>query len=353
MLTYRILTDARQIRRARAVFESVLKGALPLRRTRNIGWPSNHKADASVRFESDTDESLWWCTPDSGDQLVAINFFGIDDPNAASALHIKTQFNFPLDGIRRPQAGVFLEDVNTGQLVLAHRGRMSRGMGAARKSVIFDVMRHRVVRAWDGDRETDVLRIAVLDSPSLIEDLKQFCIEARYASERGRSVDAKDVAETKPRAERRVFSMPDAKLAAYFEEFYGTYRRGATPAGEAACHHGDIVKQLRGRIKDGEVIRKSPHVDLAIRLPRMLVIFEVKTAVNSQSVYTGIGQLVFHGARLGAPGEAVKLCLVLPLSPDERAGELLSKLGIESTRYERSPQGTYQFTGLEAFLNRR
>jgi hypothetical protein len=115
---------------------------------------------------------------------------------------------------------------------------------------------------------------------------------------------------------------------------------------EAQCHHGTIVRQLRdalGRL--GWKAGNDRTRDLVARpSPKAApVTFEVKTDTSSQSIFTGVGQLVVH-ARPSATGNAG--VLVVPDDLPARTEKLLAAEGIAVLRYHWVDDERVAFDGL-------
>ena len=101
-------------------------------------------------------------------------------------------------------------------------------------------------------------------------------------------------------------------------------------------YHGDVVDLLKVEreqsLAKGERILNSPLIDLYVRSgSAMTELYEVKTSLGRQSIYTGIGQLLAHSHK-GAP--RVKKTLVLPEGefPDGLE-DCVSSLGIIVRRF--------------------
>jgi len=99
--------------------------------------------------------------------------------------------------------------------------------------------------------------------------------------------------------------------------------------------HGKVVNELYNILSDeyGERnLYNNQLIDLAVTEDGNLIkIFEVKTKNDSQSIYTGIGQLLFHS---GANSEVEKI-LLLPQSDDgyEELYDLFDEMGIWIAEY--------------------
>lgn len=112
---------------------------------------------------------------------------------------------------------------------------------------------------------------------------------------------------------------PDVRRAiAEWEKFNseGSGRRRGQRRSEIdyISYHGDVVQRLfeerQARCANDERVLNSKLIDLFVRkAPSMTEIYEIKTSVDRQSIYTAIGQLISHSA--DAPSQ-VKRTLVLP-----------------------------------------
>jgi hypothetical protein len=257
-------------------------------------------------------------------------------------MNIAFQLNYPLEGVARRQGGVFVDDGNG--VVLANRGIMTKEFRVERAPLLRQ-LGHRVIEVEDDGRASEVILIAPLESISLVQDLKEFGREAREAVTRvaeGLAAPLRGNAAT-------TFMLPSGKLRDYFDEFFGQRRAGGggSPGGGVAqCHHGAIVRALQEALT-GKCV-KSAQIDLALERPRELVLFEVKTSTSTQDVYTGLGQLLFHGEAERRPRHGVVRCLVLPQMPDPAAARrVTAAMDVRFVSYRRQANGTYRFEGLD------
>lgn len=102
---------------------------------------------------------------------------------------------------------------------------------------------------------------------------------------------------------------------------------------DAECIHGVVINKLWTIIKElGYQVTRDQQRDLYIFNDSgdMTVLFEAKTSSSTTDIYTGIGQLMFHGAR---QHNQPKRVLVLPGTPNKETRSRLDRLGIEVLEY--------------------
>lgn len=98
----------------------------------------------------------------------------------------------------------------------------------------------------------------------------------------------------------------------YRPEFFGEKELTPNTNTKAYVEHGKIVDALKEHLEKKDkkcAVYNNQRLDLGIeKNGKVTHIFEVKTSFDSQSVYTAIGQLYFHGKDLPEPS----LNIVLP-----------------------------------------
>jgi hypothetical protein len=89
------------------------------------------------------EQVLWWAprpyTSPSNGRLRFVNRFGYSRPGARNPERAKAEINFPSDKPRPDLGGVFLRNLKTNSVVLAHRGKATDG-----KSIPID----QFIAAW-------------------------------------------------------------------------------------------------------------------------------------------------------------------------------------------------------------
>jgi hypothetical protein len=262
------------------------------------------------------------------------NAFGIGKPKIRTHIPITCEINFPVGGIDRRIGGALARD-RKGRVFVVHRGRIGGGKKGIGKSLFADHYRGVWEIMEDGDEETTVALIGVLNSPRLVRQVAQYIHK---------------ISEIKETASYR-----SSQLEMKFEPI--TFRE--TLIGErycdlerdkdSECDHGLVVRDLadclrRRRMKMGN---DGCH-DLFIANDEgaMTAIFQIKTTPTPLSLHAGASQLLLNSLRCTPPP---RLILVIPEKPDGALEERLKKLGIDILPYIWSKDQA-QFPGLQSLL---
>ena len=194
--------------------------------------------------------------------------------------------------------------------------------------------------------------MASIDDANLGSHISDFAIEIRRAAYLVMGDNQTDsISKSKPgKAHPPDKKSPlDAALNGYYDEFIGkTIIRRATQV-TMNCRHGSVVKELRNKLKSMGTQYKSVAMDLVVETDKEVFLYEVKTGYDSQSIYTGIGQLYFHAAALtrNFHGKKVVRHLVIPFAPAAANRETVCKeLGIKIVTFNISGRKVAITSGL-------
>lgn len=349
------LTDTKEIKRAQGEMAAKLKKQFSYKQERVIGWPSGHSTN-QVRFAGKSGvDSCWWYTGLSDDKQNVQNLFGRGNPNDSKLLLIDLQFNFPIESFSRMQGGVFVRDVRSGKTLLGHRGIVTRGKSRVPRELLLQEadLTPLTIASEKSPNEVDVLLVAPIDDVNMGKQISDFAIEVRRAAYSVMSENQSDTTSrskwSKPLSAAAKKSPLDVALSGYYDEFVGKtiIRRAAQVT--MNCRHGSVVKTLRAKLKAIGAQYKSVAIDLVVETESKVLLFEVKTGSDSQSIYTGIGQLYFHAAALARkfPKKQVVRHLVIPFAPAAANREKVCKeLGIKIVTFNLTGQKVVITSGL-------
>lgn len=347
---YREITDVHNIETSQKELSKKLNHELRVTKHRVIGYPSGY-FEADVRFAAKTGtDVLWWYGSLSENGEAFVNFFGHGNPQDTKTLYIDLQFNFPRREFDRRHGGVFVEETGSGSVLLAHRGIVTRGKSRVKKSLLLeeaDVSAQEVYSDL-APGVTEVLLVAPIGDNSLSNKIEDFSLEMRRAASAvmgGNNAENNSSGKKLGSMKSNLF---DSALREYFDEFIGKAKFNGKRNGNMDCRHGAIVKSLRKTVDGYGEIKKSGAIDLAVIKPNQIWLFEVKTGANTQSIYTGIGQLYIHGAVLSRKfaGKKIKKYLVIPASPlDKDRVRMRDELGINVVTFSQNGEN-YRFTNI-------
>lgn len=240
-------------------------------------------------------------------------------------LNIGIEINIPIETNDRRVSGFFARDPETGTVYLMHDG----GVGGGREGVNREAFLN-----WTGLKPSPVSvegerpRLGLIVAP-----LHGDAIDASLSGFVRRAMDFKAAVRAGDLAAMTGGEGPNYND--YFREFSGKKSGERRREFEYESRHGDIVDALATWASAGHNgcrIVKNAYIDLGVEVDgRLTHLFEVKTNTDRQCMYTGVGQLLVHGA--GSPG--LKRFLVVPDGEclAEDIARSLSELAIGVVRF--------------------
>ena len=349
--SFAVVTDIAEIARLNNQLARRLSTSFKVRRTREITYPAGHHT-GTLYFESAAGTAVRAWSPDSGPDKLT-NFLLAGDPAASTWMQIDVQMNFPAGTYNRRMAGAFVTDEN-GDVLVAHRGKLTKGKAGLPKAKVFREFASRVVEADDQGLISEVILIAALDDVELADRLWEFAVEAREVAKRIASEeDDSDADDDTPKGRGGGGGKPSStpkdpvlKLRDYFDEYAGEGNSKGHGGGKRTVEHGHVVRALELQFAANGRSQKAQAIDLAI-VAAQVDLFEVKTSARTTDVYTGVGQLLIHGECIRELLELpVRRHLVLPEPPRaSHRKHVTKKGGINIVTYKKNGAG-YTFSGL-------
>jgi hypothetical protein len=320
-----IITDSNEINSCHGQLHKRLVKALTQRGMYSIGYQGGN-FDDDVHYNAD----LWFASFDitEGNSKRHWNGFGTTLTQTGSN-SIIVEINIPLSGVNRRVSGLFAKDPTTGDVFLLHRG----GVGGGRKGIGRDTFTNWYRGKWveidegEGFVNSAIL-VTALNASTFFENLLFF---VKKVADFKRFVSSGEDAKKSSMPERE-------RVLSYKSEFSGI-KSGKRPSSFVAeCNHGRIVDALEAYLRqkrnlDAASFFNNCAIDLGIsEHGKIAAIYEVKTSADTQSIYTGIGQLMIHGATENISSTT----LVLPhvVSNNHVFSRALKKLGVSLLEYE-------------------
>lgn len=324
----KLIEDRKAKDNAQRELESVVKAALKRQGIRNIGFPSGNRDE--VVYSNGTGK-LYCAFGSAEDAKIPRrwNAFGVFDERRHAQM-ITVEINIPTTTNSASVAGFFARDPYTDTVYLMHDGSVGGGKkGVSRNAFLWWTAQSLVeVERPDGRAREGVVigRVNSRDLPSRLW---------RYVQSAHAFKDAVNRGEISNAAVRKLIG----EWEGYRRESSGRRRGSRRSEIDYISYHGDIVELLKQELerkRPPNSVKNSRLIDLYVRPSSQITeIYEVKTSLQRQSLYTGIGQLLSHSA---SEPETIQKTLVLP------EGDLpfgmaknLNALGIRIRRYHLKP----------------
>jgi len=314
MLT--IINDKNEIKKAQKLFEQTIQKTLKKSNIASIGYQGGNQQEI---FYWSPELCLWAIFSTSSSNRFW-NAFGIlDKPELPKLNSIDVEINFPFSGLARSIAGVIAKD-ERGGLIIAHRGKIGGGRKGVGQKLFFDNYNGETEILQDGQNECKVALVGALSSSHFIGQIHNFVQEVK----RIKLIPTMGKSDASTNAVKEIFS----------PEFCGdsTVKRNATEI-TRKCDHGFLVKNLEAFIKkQGLKTANDVKRDLYIldKNKTIVVLFEIKSDLSLDSIYSGIGQLLLNSINLS---KKPKLVLVLPNTTSSSLKISLKKIGINYLSY--------------------
>jgi hypothetical protein len=357
-MTYREIEDIKRINSLVKGLNRKITARASMRGLRRIGYPGGHENRSVLFLEHNGDDSLWYASWQDHNRDQHVTLLGRGNWQGNEWLSIDVQFNFPITRYNRRKGAAFLEDIETGQEFLAHRGLVTLGSRVP-KDVVLEAMATDVVEVQTSVGLEEFLLVCPLDSEYLVHDVGRFARQLRdtvrnlgkirTSASRDTDNGDKDQNDEHATGTSTLPSKLSDPLKAYFDEFSGQRRSFVPQVSTALCIHGDVVRALYEAIAPQAKTWKSRAVDLVAELSDIALLFEVKTAADTQNVYCAVGQLAVHEPAVHEYlNKPVRKILIVPSMPQEMlARTLVGNLHVSIATYSISRIKEISFVGLE------
>ena len=311
------LTNRKETRSAfKALFRNLTRGCTKTKKF--VGWQGGRTRQ---QLYWNPDLQFWTVQKLLKPQQRYWCCFGTKDATKYRGFSITGQINSPVKGFDRTVAGAFLSDEH-GRVYLAHSGKIGGGRAGIGKSAFVSFYRGKNWQTvlWPDDKETEMIVIGRVDGARLQEQIAHFVREIERI---------KKLAVKGKRLRER------AKKQAKFRPEFSGRRKSYSIKGaiESQCDHGLIISALERELRENYGLKSAnDRRDLfVVSKGRMKMLFEAKTDLSTSSIYSAIGQLMFHSTR--EVREPRKI-FVVPDEPTPTTAKALEKLGIEVLSYE-------------------
>lgn len=277
-------------------FQRLLVKALKNVCTEKIQCSLGHKGEShNLTVFYSKDYNFWFCPQDYPQRKRFWNSFGFGKPIMGKNNSITVEVNIPYKGIDRRVGGVFGSNEN-GDILIMHRGTIGGGRIGIGQQLFLENIRDTPLVCIDGNKENPFFLVGELTSKYLPIQVANFVSEVH----RIKNLTENEISEF---SELNNFSFSDEPIG----------KRVILKSGQSTIDrtHG-IVVNLLARIleKKGYQIAKNRNIDLFIHNNGTInKLFEIKRSSSTQSLHTGVGQLLIYSIPIKSK---IELILVLP-----------------------------------------
>ena len=287
---------------------------------RRIIYPQGSR-NATIYFSKNL--GFWWFQAAQNNGNRYFNWFGTESPIDTQNLNITVEINIPSEGRNFRISGIWAKD-EKGNYFLMHDGGIGGGkpgIGKLAFQKYFNDEEQYSKVLVDG-KVKDYYFVCELNSELLGDQLKDFVFAIKQIKALTKS--------SKTRAKSKI----TGGLGGFNPEFEGVKTYGLPEKIKANCNHGIIVRELSKLLLSKKFeISNNQQIDLCIinNKKNPLAIFEIKTGLSRQTVYTALGQLILNSQSYKP---IPKLIFV---SPNEISKELifdLNKINIHVVTFQ-------------------
>ena len=308
------LTNKSKIRRAHNQLKRELLAIKPEQIITTIGNPSGNLPNTPVQYSPKLD--LWWTlehlvTGGSGRKRYW-NCYGKGRPSTSSSTGIAVEINYPEEGRYLAIAAMFARD-ESNNTYLVHSGKIGGGRKGIGKNAFLENFRGEYRKILIDQDVFEYALVCQLGDEQLPYQIADFVNQV---------LRIKDIAVGKIKSsainkiESKVFS----------PEFTGIKTYNLPEKTIANCNHGLIINTLEKELKAlGYQTGNSKKVDL-FAYKKETFLFEAKSSLSTQAIYTGIGQLMLYSLSFS---KVPKKILVLPANASVELLKDLKKLNVD------------------------
>ncbi|MDA9435236.1 hypothetical protein [Bradyrhizobium sp. CCBAU 51627] len=284
--------------RLQKTLSSIVRSASPSVGVQTVGFPGGND---DLELFTKGDGHLWY-----GERTLTLkdakiprywNALGIYD-ESRSAQTPTVELNIAVDDNSGRVSGFFARDPATKKIYLMHTGKVGGGAKGVGKTAFLAWSRSTVVPVVDvsGGTQRSGIVIGSLDRETFVGRVERFVKRVALFKEFVKQGHHED-----PKFRELV-----EELQNFSPEFAGLKTGYLDSTVEYLSYHGDVIDELyrkRSKLKTpSEVIYNTNLIDLAVRDSGVLTeVYEAKTSVDRQVLYTAIGQLIVHSAEQPKP----------------------------------------------------
>jgi hypothetical protein len=326
-----IITSKPEILKLHTAFEKLMKNNAE-KKKRQLTF-SSRGGGGRTDVINLPDENIWFVCFHRDKRNKFINLFG-KNPDFKRNNNILIQINYQIEFKNFNDAAVWAKSPN-GKIYLLHSGKMGGGVKGISMENVDNIYSGRRCDAYHNGKAKEYYIVCEITSPRAFNQVVAFVNEI----ERVKTI-LKSANETVPVNKvtgKWVTGKKLLILKKYTPEHWGKrktyFNKGKV---ESVTNHGEVVHTLKEILENemgfNGMCVNNKYIDLGLEKKNQpIAIFEIKTSVRTQALYTAVGQLMLHA--YNSKTEPKKF-IVMPDDLDKEIEKDLQVLGITTIRFQ-------------------
>jgi len=288
-------------------------------RTTDIDAYIGHKGSDNNNFYPLTyskELNIWWTLNKLYDRYW--NAFGIGEPKNNKNVSMICGINYPLSDLNFRFAGLFVK--NKSEYILTHSGKIGGGKEKIGKNLFLNNYINEYVQVDIKGKIKNYAAIGFMSSSRFAKQVSNFVKEI----DRIKKINPFN----------NTYNFISGIKTDFTDEYFGTKGVKKVLTSETICDHGLVVNKLKEYFSEkGLKVANDINRDLYIlnNDNSLNIVFEFKTDLTSQSIYTAVGQLLLNSTLIPYH---VKKIIVIPEGLNQRIKDSLIKLKIYTLEYK-------------------
>lgn len=326
------LTDKKEIQKANDLLFSKLSSLKHEDYT--IRYSSADGKEPKIKVSYSTEFEFWWGNSKDQDDNRFWNPFGIKKPRENSLVAGSCQMNYSSEGINKNVGGLLAKDAK-GKFYLLHSGNVGGGQRGVGKNAFKDYYTGNSISVQVGVEEAEYFVVTHFDSArfhlnilDFVNTVYNFKAHVKTLKANKKPLKPKNPLKDGEYLGIKTYDLPDKTIT-------------------ASNHHAVITNQLisdlrgkkfkveRDQFRDAYTVNDKGIIDR---------VFEVKSSLSRQCLYTAIGQLALHSLIYDS-----KKYFVIDQNISPQLIIDLKKIGIQCITYKwKANKKSVQFHGLKS-----
>jgi len=340
------ITDKIEVEKLNIKLGRLLKPFITFNQEIKIGFKAERNYVRKTHNISYSEElGIWWLLDKIETRYW--NCFGTDNPTDKKILNIIIEINMPYKGIDNRVSGIWAKD-EANNYFLMHNGGIRGGKKNVNKKLFYDNFKGSYENVLIGDTKRRFAYVTNINSDKVGYQLAWFVKETQRIKSLVGLVKSKEHIED---STGDINNDKNDITHSYNPEFHGNKTYGLPDEVNTDNNHGLVIEELKSIIeKHTPYVYNNKLMDLytIVKNTNTIVkLFELKTTISRQNIYTAIGQLHLNSI---SEKPKPKLFFVCPHTIDNDLIKDLNKMDINVLTFKWDNEKPV-FTNLEILNN--